>query len=114
MNGLSGPIPTELVFLTRLAWFSVYNNNDLCGPIVDGGLNGGLGQNSRNYGYYSNGIGSTNIGNVCPTRAPTTTPTSAPTMSRPCCESLRENPVFCCIEARNPDFALSVCNECGY
>jgi hypothetical protein len=26
MNGLSGPIPTELVFLTRLAWFSVYNS----------------------------------------------------------------------------------------
>jgi hypothetical protein len=29
----------------------------------------------------------------------------------PCCDDLRENPVFCCLEARVPEFALSVCNQ---
>ena len=80
---------------------SVYNNAELCGPLVSVGSVGTS---------YSGGIGDTNLGNVCPTESPTTV---APTSSKPCCEELRLNPVFCCLEARRPVFMSAVCQKCG-
>jgi len=80
------------------------------------------------YGLLSNGHGitGTNLGNMCPTVSPTVSPTSSPTETtssptatrsptsiKPCCETLRENLIFCCMEARNPALAQSVCQECG-
>ena len=78
----------------------LYNNAGLCGDLVSTGSVG-----------TSYNIDGTNLGNPCPT-APTAAPTAAPTSSKPCCDELRLNPVFCCIEARRPEFALSVCEEC--
>ena len=89
----------------------VHTNAGLCGPLVS------VGSVGTNYNCYLNGnsngcdgIHGTNLGNDCPTSSPTT---ASPTSALPCCETLRENPLFCCVEARNPAFALSVCQECG-
>jgi hypothetical protein len=70
-----------------------------------------VGPIGTNYNY---GIVGTNLGNDCPTESPTPPPpTASPNSALPCCEMLRENPIFCCLESRNPSFALSVCQECG-
>ena len=88
----------------------MYNNAGLCGPLVSVGSVGTS---------YTEGIGGTNLGNTCPTIAPTSSPTNPPTATptadanKPCCEELRQNPVFCCIEAKKPALAQSVCRECG-
>jgi hypothetical protein len=89
----------------------VHTNAGLCGPLVSVGSVGTS---------YTNGIGGTNLGNDCPTSAPTSAPTaptsaptSAPTVGLPCCEDLRLNLIFCCMEARHPELAQSVCRECG-
>jgi hypothetical protein len=83
----------------------VYNTAGLCGPLVS------VGSLGTNYNY---GVVGTNLGNDCPTDAPTPAPptTASPTSALPCCNTLRLNPIFCCIEARNPELALSVCQEC--
>jgi len=89
----------------------LYTNAGLCGyRLVSAGPSVGT--------SYTGGIGGTNLGNDCPTSSPTETtsarsPTSSPTSNKPCCDELRENPIFCCLEARKPAFALSVCQECG-
>jgi hypothetical protein len=68
------------------------NHPGLCGPLVEVSVLGTT--------YTGSGGGepleNTNLGNDCPS-------------GLPCCDELRENPVFCCIEARRPEFALSVC-----
>jgi hypothetical protein len=76
----------------------VYNNPGLCGDIVNVGSNLGT--------TYDGGISGTNLGNPCPTTA------VGEPGELPCCDTLRQNPVFCCLEARRPEFALSVCQEC--
>ena len=97
----------------------MFNNTGLCGPLVS------IGSVGTTYGLLSNGHGTTytNLGdnpeNACPTIAPTSSPTNPATATptadanKPCCEELRQNPVFCCIEAKKPALAQSVCRECG-
>jgi len=135
-NNLEGSLPTELELLTAMQTFYVFGNAGLCGPLVD------VGNVGYTYGLLSNGhhTSGTNLENACPTIAPTSTPTSSPTETtstptattaaptettssptatrsptsiKPCCETLRENLIFCCMEARNPALARSVCQECG-
>jgi len=108
--------------MTALTNFYVFGNAGLCGPLVD------VGNVGYTYGLLTNGhhTTGTNLENACPTIAPTSTPTattSSPTnpatatptadANRPCCEELRQNPVFCCIETKKPALAQSVCRECG-
>ena len=98
-------------------WYRWLDGNaGLCGAVVSVGTVG--------TSYNTDG---TNLGNDCPTTSPTTSaptvapssaaptaaPSSAPTSSKPCCEELRANPVFCCMEAHNPDLMRGVCQECG-
>jgi hypothetical protein len=75
-------------------WWSsaVHHNAGLCGPLVSVG--------SVGTSYTNDGIVGTNLTNACP-------------RILPCCDELRQNPAFCCIEARRPEFALSVCKECS-
>jgi hypothetical protein len=68
------------------------DNEGLCGPLVDVGILGTTYTGSGGGGP----LDGTNLGNDCPP-------------GLPCCDELRENPVFCCLEARRPEFALSVC-----
>jgi hypothetical protein len=117
-NNLEGPIPTEFGLLTLMNFMAVWNNAGLCGPLVSVG-NVGTSYDSGTYG--------TNLGTDCITAAPTSGPTSSPTTTMspttaspttassllPCCEELRLNAIFCCIEARNPELAASICQECG-
>jgi hypothetical protein len=63
------------------------NNAGLCGPVVP------LSTGST---YEPTG---TALGSPCPTL--------------PCCETLRLNPMFCCIETRWPAAAATLCQECG-
>ena len=72
----------------------MHDNEELCGPLVSVRTALGTG-----LALYEDVTTDTNLGNACP-------------QVLPCCEELRLNPVFCCIEARNPAFALSVCEEC--
>jgi hypothetical protein len=93
----------------------VHDNVGLCGPLVSVGDVGTLyncDEDIDGNGCDSDGITGTNLGNACPTTSPTTV-SENPSSSLPCCEELRRNPIFCCLEARNPAFALSVCQECG-
>jgi len=135
-NNLDSSLPTELGLMTALTNFYVFGNAGLCGPLVD------VGNVGYTYGLLTNGhhTTGTNLENACPTIAPTSTPTAttssptettstptattaaptssptatrSPTWSLPCCEKLRENPIFCCMEARNPALMLSTCQECG-
>ena len=70
-------------------WSSAVNDNaGLCGDLVSVGSS----VSPRPLGT-SYTIDGTNLGNVC----------------IPCCDKLRENPIFCCMEARQPEFALSTC-----
>ena len=46
------------------------------------------------------------------TTAPTVT-TTAPTVGLPCCETLRLNAIFCCLESRFPAMMARECQECG-
>jgi hypothetical protein len=90
----------------------VHTNAGLCGPLVSVGNVGTdyhcwLGHNRG-----CPGIGGTNLDTACPSTAPTSAPTATPP-PLPCCEEMRLNPVFCCIEARKPELAWSVCQECG-
>jgi hypothetical protein len=56
---------------------------------------------------------------TAPTAAPTASPTTAtpttasPTVALPCCETLRLNPIFCCLERIDPPMAARECQECG-
>jgi len=123
--------------LTAVNYFYVFGNAGLCGPLVD------VGNVGYTYGLLASGhhTTGTNLENACPTIAPTSTPTattstptattstptattssptdtSSPTnpaadANKPCCEELRQNPVFCCIETKKPALAQSVCRECG-
>jgi hypothetical protein len=84
----------------------VWDNEGLCGPVP-----GDLALDLYRDPYYDmdydeeGPLGGTNLNNACP-------PTAA-SSSLPCCERLRQNPIFCCVEARNPELALSACQECG-
>jgi hypothetical protein len=108
----------------------VYNNPGLCGPVVNL-----MDERETPHGEYINGIADTNLGNVCPTASPTSaptvttvspttvSPTSAPTVAPttsaptttplPCCERLRLNSVFCCLEKLNRTLMAATCQECG-
>jgi len=95
-NNLRGALPTELGLLTNMATFRVFDNAGLCGDLVSVGS---VGVPIPTIGTsYTDGIDNTNLGTVCPRLSP-------------CCDTLRQNPVFCCLEARRPEFALSVCDQ---
>ena len=47
------------------------------------------------------------------TYEPTGTALGSPCPTLPCCETLRLNPMFCCIETRWPAAAATLCQECG-
>ena len=86
----------------------VANNAGLCGDLVS------IGYVGTSYNCFANGnfngcdgLQGTNLGNACASTSPTIY-----SRSLPCCDQLRLNPVFCCLEARRPEFALSVCEEC--
>jgi hypothetical protein len=65
----------------------VNENARLCGDVLSVGTAG------TDYN-----ISFTNLGNSCP----------------PCCEDLRRNPVFCCLERRMSPAALAdTCRECN-
>jgi len=104
-------------------WFrALFNNAGLCGPVVSMGTVG--------TSYY-NGVEGTNLGNDCPTIAPSASPTSSPTIpatatptssptatrsptsNKPCCDVMRQNPLFACMEERWPLMAQGTCQECG-
>jgi len=141
-SDLSGTIPTEFAQLTAINNFYVQNNTGLCGPLVSVGTlgtsynEGTIGTNLGNTcpppsppspppppppspPTAAPTSSPTNPATATPTSSPTATPTSSPTATRsptwslPCCEKLRENPIFCCMEARNPALMLSTCQECG-
>ena len=128
-NELTGTLPTELSLLTlHFSNFQITDNAGLCGTLVP--LSNGLTE------YSTSG---TNLGTDCPTSSPTTAPTAptsaptvttaaptaaptvttaspttvAPTVALPCCEVLRENPIFCCLERINAALFTNRCQECG-
>jgi hypothetical protein len=37
----------------------------------------------------------------------------APTAAKPCCETLRLNPIFCCLEKLNRTMMAATCQVCG-
>jgi len=72
----------------------VHDNPGLCGDIVDVPQLGKTYSGQHGAPPFQN----TNLGTACPSILP-------------CCDVLRQNPIFCCMEARRPEFALSVCSE---
>jgi hypothetical protein len=113
---------------------AVHTNAGLCGPLVNVGNTG-----TPPAGYFNGWVG-TALTTDCPTAAPTaapttlspTSPTAAPTTVSPtvaptaapttaapttkplpCCETLRLNPIFCCLESRFPAMMARECQECG-
>jgi len=94
----------ELTVLTDL-WLN--DNAGLCGDVVSVG--------TVTTSYDTSG---TALGTACPTASPTApsaapTATRSPTSNKPCCDTLRENPVWCCIEPTLSAAAVArACQEC--
>jgi len=119
--------------MTAVDYFHLFNNTGLCGPLVSIGSVG----TTYDVGLLRQGHGTTgtNLENACPTIAPTSSPTNpatatptssptarptssptatrSPTSNKPCCDTLRENPVWCCIEPTLSAAAVArACQEC--
>ena len=108
----------------------VTNIAGLCGPVVVLSTGAAYTTTGTALGTYcptsAPTAPTTSPTTVSPTTAPTTSPTTvsptattaAPTASPtttplPCCETLRLNAVFCCLERINPRFLIDRCVECG-
>ena len=76
------------------------DNAGLCGDVVSVG--------TVTTSYDTSG---TALGTACPTVSPTAT--RSPTSNKPCCDVMRQNPLFACMEERWPLMAQGTCQECG-